>query len=120
MKRLLATFGTALAGTTAGYVLHQTMAMRKAQASDQQPQALIIGAPLATAGLAAVVGLIGGKRSRLLAFVAGFAAAATLGDKIDDMIPGWPGSKDELLDPIGKASDPKAPSVGEEAAPSPG
>ena len=102
MKRLLATFGTALAGTTAGYVLHQTMAMKKAQASDQQPQALIIGAPLATAGLAAVVGLIGGKRSRLLAFVAGFAAAATLGDKIDDMIPGWPGSKNQLLDPIGK------------------
>lgn len=105
MKRLFATFGSAIAGTTAGYVLHQTLAMRKAQAADQQPQALIIGAPLATAGLAAVFGLMGGKRSRLLAFVAGFAAAASVGDKIDEMIPGWPGSKEQLLGRLGQGGD---------------
>jgi hypothetical protein len=103
MKRLIATIGTALAGTTAGYVLHQTMALRKMPTADHEPQALIIGAPLATAGLAAVVGLVFGKRSRLVALVAGFLAAATLGDKIDDMIPGWPGSKQQVLDRFGKA-----------------
>ena len=106
MKRLFATIGTALAGTTAGYVLHQTMAIKKAQTADQEPQALIIGAPLATAGLAALVGLIFGKRSRLVALVAGFVAAATLGDKIDDMIPGWPGSKEQVLDRFGKGGTP--------------
>lgn len=106
MKRLFATIGTALAGTTAGYVLHQTMAIKKAQTADQEPQALIIGAPLATAGLAALVGLIFGKRSRLVALVAGFVAAATLGDKIDDMIPGWPGSKQQVLDRFGKGGPP--------------
>lgn len=111
MKRLFATIGTALAGTTAGYVLHQTMAIRKAQSTDQQPQALIIGAPLATAGLAAVAGLIFGKRSRLVAFVAGFLAAATLGDKIDDMIPGWPSSKQQVLDRLAK-TDPEAEAAG--------
>jgi hypothetical protein len=111
MKRLFATIGTALAGTTAGYVLHQTMAMRRAQSTDQQPQALIIGAPLATAGLAAVAGLIFGKRSRIVAFVAGFLAAATLGDKIDDMIPGWPGSKQQVLDRFVK-TDPPAEAAG--------
>ncbi len=106
MKRLFATIGTALAGTTAGYVLHQTMAIKRAQTADQEPQALIIGAPLATAGLAALVGLIFGKRSRLVALVAGFVAAATLGDKIDDMIPGWPGSKQQVLDRFGKGGPP--------------
>ncbi len=111
MKRLFATIGTALAGTTAGYVLHQTMAIKKAQSTDQQPQALIIGAPLATAGLAAVAGLIFGKRSRIVAFVAGFVAAATLGDKIDDMIPGWPSSKQQVLDRLGR-TDPPAEAAG--------
>jgi hypothetical protein len=106
MKRLIATIGTALAGTTAGYVLHQTMAMKRAPATEQEPQALIIGAPLATAGLAAIAGLVFGKRSRLVAFVAGFLAAATLGDKIDDMIPGWPGSKQQVLDRFGKTGPP--------------
>ena len=106
MKRLIATIGTALAGTTAGYVLHQTMAMKRAPSTEQEPQALIIGAPLATAGLAAIVGLIFGKRSRLMAFVAGFLAAATLGDKIDDMIPGWPGSKQQVLDRFAKPGPP--------------
>jgi hypothetical protein len=106
MKRLFATIGTALAGTTAGYVLHQTMAIKQAQSTDEQPQALIIGAPLATAGLAAVAGILFGKRSRIVAFVAGFLAAATLGDKIDDMIPGWPSSKQQVLDRFGKAGPP--------------
>ena len=121
MKRLFATIGTALAGTTAGYVLHQTMAIRKAQSTDQQPQALIIGAPLATAGLAAVAGLIFGKRSRLVALVAGFLAAATLGDKIDDMIPGWPGSKQQVLERFAKTDpEPEAAGVAPVAAgPSP-
>jgi hypothetical protein len=106
MKRLIATIGTALAGTTVGYVLHQTMAIRRAQSTDQEPQALIIGAPLATAGLAALVGLIFGKRSRLVALVVGFLTAATLGDKIDDMIPGWPGSKEQVLDRFSKSGPP--------------
>jgi hypothetical protein len=106
MKRLIATIGTALAGTTAGYVLNQTMAMKKAPSTEQEPQALIIGAPLATAGLAAIVGLLFGKRSRLMAFVAGFVAAATLGDKIDDMVPGWPGSKQQVLDRFAKTGPP--------------
>ena len=106
MKRLIATIGTALAGTTAGYVLHQTMAMKRAPSTEQEPQALIIGAPLATAGLAAVVGLVFGRRSRLMAFVAGFLTAATLGDKIDDMIPGWPGSKQQVLNRFAKTGPP--------------
>ncbi len=73
-----------LAGSAAGFALYQIRT--RDEAVDSGVGELHIAAPGATAALAALIGLIGGKRGPILAFIAGAGLSAVLGTKVDESI----------------------------------
>lgn len=97
MKRLFSTVSAAFAGSTAGYVLHQVMAAKKASPKDAKQPPLVVGAPVVTAGIASIVGVFFGKRAAVAAFITGAAVAGVLGDKLDGMVPGLGDVKQRML-----------------------
>lgn len=99
MKRLLSTISAAFAGSTAGYVAHQVMAAKKSSSPDTKQPPLVVGAPVVTAGIASIVGILFGKRAAIAAFITGAVAAGVMGDKLDSMVPGLADAKKKLTKP---------------------
>jgi hypothetical protein len=87
MRHVLKAFGAASIGTTAGYALYQIRSRRSAGTDAEVAQARL-AAPLATTLLAAVLGLLFGRRARCVAFAAGFALAAVFGLEIEQRAAG--------------------------------
>lgn len=98
MKRFFGVITAAFFGSTVGYVGHQFMHAQKSPDGKISPDALVVGAPVVTAGIATLVGLLFGKRGRFVAFLTGAAIAGTMGDKLDAMVPGLAEAKQKMLD----------------------
>ena len=87
MRRLFRTTLAALAGSTAGYVVHQLKARKSMDEDDARADVLTVGAPLLNTAAAALFGLAAGRHGRGLAFISGFAVSVTAGARLDDMVP---------------------------------
>ncbi len=97
MQRLIAIVLTAVAGSSGGYLLHQVLS-RKAEPA--QNPALVIGAPVSVVLLAAVVGLVTGRRGPALALIAGLLGATFLGTRLDDAIPGVADARETAMEAL--------------------
>jgi len=85
-RRILFAALAALAGSTAGFVLHQ---LRERSAEiDSGDVDLYVAAPVSAAGLATIVGVVGGRRGPVFAFIAGAAISFFFGSDLDDRILG--------------------------------
>lgn len=83
MKRTLGSLIGALLGSTLGYTAHQFM-----MSDDSTKETdLTVGAPLTTTLLAFGVGLLGGRRAPVVAFVVGAVAGAVLGTRLNELLP---------------------------------
>lgn len=85
MKRIVGSLVAAFVGSTVGYVVNQVIEQRS-QGHQPDPKQLVVGAPLVTTAVASVVGLVGGRHHRFLAFVAGVGIATFFGD-LEAMVP---------------------------------
>ncbi len=102
MKRLVVIVLAAMAGSTAGYVAKQLNDRRSAS----EPAPLVIGAPAVNAAIAAIAGLISGRRGRPVAFTVGFAISAIAGLSMQQA----------LRHKVGLATDPQRPDAEDQAS----
>ena len=84
MRRILRAILAALAGSTAGYVVHQLMARREEPAPEGEGAALVVGAPMLNTVLGTAAGLVAGPCA---AFWTGFAVSAAVGARLDAEVP---------------------------------
>jgi hypothetical protein len=80
----------ALAGSTIGFACYQ---WRIGRGSEDGGGDITIAAPGATAALATLIGLVGGRKGPVLAFVAGAGITAAVGMKVDESLQGLIGGQ---------------------------
>jgi hypothetical protein len=104
MRRFFKALFPALAGSTAGHAVHQMLARRSMSPEEREAEPLIFGSPMINAVIAALCGVVAGRRA---AFWVGFGISAVAGTDLDRKVPALAGLHDRLLE------------LGEEAAATP-